>query len=137
MAKDIFHNIVKAALEKDGWTITHDPYVLETPQVDYKVDLGARKLIAATKEDQKIAIEVKSFLNISIVYSFHNALGQFLIYKLGLEEFEKDRVLYLALTKKAYLRLLKYEIIQKAMLNYQLKLIVFDEQKQKITLWKK
>jgi hypothetical protein len=28
MAKDIFHNQVKAALMKDGWTITHDPFVL-------------------------------------------------------------------------------------------------------------
>jgi XisH protein len=26
MAKDIFHEIVKEALIKDGWTITHDPY---------------------------------------------------------------------------------------------------------------
>ncbi len=24
-AKDIFHNTVRLALEKDGWTITHDP----------------------------------------------------------------------------------------------------------------
>jgi XisH protein len=26
MAKDIYHDIVKRALQKDGWTITHDPY---------------------------------------------------------------------------------------------------------------
>jgi hypothetical protein len=24
-AKDIFHDAVKIALQKDGWTITHDP----------------------------------------------------------------------------------------------------------------
>ena len=24
-AKDIFHDIVKRALQKDGWVITHDP----------------------------------------------------------------------------------------------------------------
>ncbi|WP_287356852.1 element excision factor XisH family protein, partial [Moorena sp. SIO3B2] len=28
MAKDIFHNTVKIALQKDGWLITHDPYQL-------------------------------------------------------------------------------------------------------------
>lgn len=28
MAKDIFHDTVKLALQKDGWTITHDPYRL-------------------------------------------------------------------------------------------------------------
>lgn len=28
MAKDLFHNTVKTALQKDGWQITHDPYQL-------------------------------------------------------------------------------------------------------------
>ena len=28
MAKDIYHEIVKQALIKDGWTITNDPYFL-------------------------------------------------------------------------------------------------------------
>jgi hypothetical protein len=28
-AKDIYHDHVKEALEKDGWTITDDPYKLE------------------------------------------------------------------------------------------------------------
>ena len=32
MAKDIFHDAVKYALEKDGWTITHDPYLLKNKQ---------------------------------------------------------------------------------------------------------
>jgi hypothetical protein len=26
MGKDIYHNQVKMALQKDGWLITHDPY---------------------------------------------------------------------------------------------------------------
>ena len=29
MAKDIYHQIVRDALENDGWTITHDPYAIE------------------------------------------------------------------------------------------------------------
>ncbi len=28
-AKDTFHAIVKTALQKDGWLITHDPYPLQ------------------------------------------------------------------------------------------------------------
>ncbi len=27
-AKDAFHEVVKTALQKDGWQITHDPYNL-------------------------------------------------------------------------------------------------------------
>ena len=29
MAKDLYHNAVRNALIKDGWTITHDPLRLE------------------------------------------------------------------------------------------------------------
>lgn len=29
MAKDIYHNLVRDALENDGWIITHDPYYLQ------------------------------------------------------------------------------------------------------------
>ncbi|MFN4254686.1 MAG: element excision factor XisH family protein [Saprospiraceae bacterium] len=29
MARDIFHQEVREALEKDGWTITHDPVPIE------------------------------------------------------------------------------------------------------------
>lgn len=28
MAKDLFHDVVRHALEKDGWTITDDPLFL-------------------------------------------------------------------------------------------------------------
>jgi XisH protein len=27
MARDIYHEHVKEALIKDGWTVTHDPYL--------------------------------------------------------------------------------------------------------------
>jgi hypothetical protein len=40
-ARDIYHNQVKNALIKDGWTITHDPLKLEIGSKDLFVDLGA------------------------------------------------------------------------------------------------
>ncbi|MCP4701964.1 MAG: hypothetical protein GY862_34660 [Gammaproteobacteria bacterium] len=63
-AKDMYHYVVKTALEKDGWTITDDPLII---QVDQKrslyIDLGAENLLAAEKTGQKIAVEIKSFLH--------------------------------------------------------------------------
>jgi hypothetical protein len=57
MAKDIYHQIVKQALIKDGWTITQDPYlVARINKKPYEVDLGAEKFIAAMKGSNKIAI---------------------------------------------------------------------------------
>jgi XisH protein len=46
-----------------------------------QIDLGAEKLIAAEKDNQKIAVEIKSFLRTSKITDFYNALGQFLPYK--------------------------------------------------------
>ena len=95
-AKDATHDIVKRALEKDGWTITHDPYYLKVGGVEMYIDLGAEVMLAAERGTQKIAVEVKSFLGASSISEFHTALGQFINYRLALEDREKDRTLYLA-----------------------------------------
>ena len=47
-AKDKFHNVVKTALQKEGWQITHDPYTLRIEGIaDLYIDLAAQKLVAA------------------------------------------------------------------------------------------
>ena len=63
-AKDIYHDLVKNALIKEGWVITHDPYYIKYEQ-DFRmyIDLGAEKVIAAIRDNKKIAIEIKSFLD--------------------------------------------------------------------------
>lgn len=94
--KDLFHQAVRRALEKDGWTITHDPLPLKLGTLKLEVDLGADKPIAAQKENQKIAVEVKSFLRTSKITEFYHAFGQYFPYKVGLQKLEPDRILYLA-----------------------------------------
>ena len=96
MAKDIFHDIVKKALIKEDWVVTDDPLRLKVGVISFQVDLGAEKVIGAEKAGQKIAVEIKSFLNPSTITDFYNALGQFLSYRLALEKNESDRILYLA-----------------------------------------
>ncbi len=61
LAKDLVYQAAKNALIKDNWLITHDPYTISFGGVNMAVDLGAEKLIAATKDHQKIAVEIKSF----------------------------------------------------------------------------
>lgn len=57
MAKDRFHNAVRTALEKQGWTITADPLEMSVGDVDFEIDLAADMLAG-----EKIAVEIKSFI---------------------------------------------------------------------------
>lgn len=47
MAKDLYHDKVKNALEKEGWVITDDPFVFRLDKVSFRMDLGAEKMISA------------------------------------------------------------------------------------------
>ena len=65
--RDIFHNAVRHALEKDGWCITQYSLHIDLIDIEIYIDLGAEKLLAAERNNEKIAVEVKSFLGNSTV----------------------------------------------------------------------
>jgi len=45
-AKDLYHEAVKNALIKDGWTITADPYPIEFEDAELYPDLAIEKYIS-------------------------------------------------------------------------------------------
>ncbi len=136
-AKDIVHEIVREALEKDGWVITHDPLFLRVSEnIGMFLDLAANKVIIANRETLKIAVEVKSFVGLSAVTDFHLAIGQFLNYRLALEELEADRILYLAIPDDIYHNFFQDSFIQKVIDNYSIKLLIINPQQGEIILWK-
>jgi len=102
MAKDLYHDNFRKALEKEGWTITHDPYPLRVGRIGYEVDFGAEKLIAAEKGNEKIAVELKSFSGPSDVNEFHRAVGQFNDYFVALEVVEPGRALFLGVPEDVW-----------------------------------
>ena len=134
-ARDIFHQAVKNALIKDGRTITHDPLSLSIGGVEMFIDLGAEELIAAEKNGQKIAVEIKSFAGPSNISEFHTALGQFLDYEQALEEQEPDRVLYLAVPVDVYDTFFILQFIQTAIRRHQLRLAIYDPEQEVIVRW--
>lgn len=56
MAKDIYRDTVRTALQKDGWTITNDPLKLTIGNRSVYVDLEAEKLLAAGIPKDKIVL---------------------------------------------------------------------------------
>ncbi|WP_369817789.1 element excision factor XisH family protein [Planktothricoides sp. SR001] len=101
-AKDIYHDAVRNALIKEGWTITDDPLILSIGKRDLFVDLGAEKLITAEKDHQKIAVTIKSFIGKSRIDDLEKALGQYILYDEIMMDKQENRMLYLAIKKSAY-----------------------------------
>ncbi|MFQ5615177.1 MAG: XisH family protein [Anaerolineales bacterium] len=137
MAKDIFHEAVKIALGKDGWTITHDPLYVEALGFNVRIDLGAERLIGAQKNGEKIAVEVKSFTSPSGVSQFHTALGQFLNYHDALADEEPDRQLFLAIPADAYETTFMIPFVERAIHRYQIMFLVYDPGQEVIVSWHK
>jgi predicted RecB family endonuclease len=134
-AKDKFHDIVKTALEKDGWIITDDPLYINFGGVQMYVDLGAEKLIAAEKNGEKIAVEIKSFIGASAISDFHTAFGQFLNYRTVLREKDSGRALYLAVNIETYNDFFMLPFTQLQIKEYQIKIIIYDVDTEEIVRW--
>jgi len=135
MVKDFYHEHVKRALEKDGWEITNDPYILESGKIKYQVDLGAEKLFGASKGKEKILVEVKSFVGTSDVNEFHRAVGQYVDYFVVLDEVEPDRVLFLAVPVFTWETFFQEKAIQKALKFINAKVLIYNPITEKIEKW--
>ncbi|MFN4253952.1 MAG: element excision factor XisH family protein [Saprospiraceae bacterium] len=135
MARGIFHQNVREALEKDGWTITHDPLILQAGERKVRVDLGAERLIVAEKGAEKIAVEIKSFLDDSILTDFHRALGQSILYLFAIEKSKTDRVLFTAIPSDAFEELMSDEFYIELSRRENIRYLVFDPLKNVIVKW--
>ena len=137
MARDLFHQVVKDALIKDGWNITHDPFPVDYGDVQMQIDLGAERLLAATKDTEIIAVEIKSFINPSNISEFHTAVGQYLNYRRALRAQEPNRILYLAVPSQTYNEFFRLRFIQEGVEEYQIYLLIYDIEERSIVKWTK
>jgi hypothetical protein len=134
-AYDTFHEAVKRGLTKDGWTITDDPLRIEIGLLNVYVDLGAERLIAAERASERIAVEVKSFIGPSLLTDFHLALGQFLNYRNALRARDPGRALYLAVPVSTYDEFFWHVLIQQALRDFSVRLILYDPEKETLERW--
>jgi XisH protein len=130
--KDAYHDSVRNALEKDGWTVTHDPLTLRLEDVKFYVDLGAEKIIEPTK---KVAVEIKVFGGLSFLNEFEKAVGQYLIYEQFLQELFPERVLFLAVSHDIFEASFSLPSIRAVISKRSIKILVFDAIKEEIIKW--
>lgn len=135
-AKDIYHNTVKKALIRDGWTITHDPLRIRLARGrNLFVDLGAERLLAAERGTEKIAVEVKSFIGPSDMKNLEEAVGQFVLYARLLKRYYPEHTLYLAITEATRLTIFEEEAGQTLLEDGIIQLVIFDPTEEAIVQW--
>lgn len=134
-AKDIYHDALKNALIKDGWIVTDDPLHIKWGQKDMYVDLGAKKLLAAQKAENKIAVEIKSFVSPSEIKDLKDAIGGFVLYRAVMTRVEPERTLYLAVRDNVYDALFQEPIGTLLVESENIYLIVFNVDKKEIVQW--
>lgn len=132
---DLYHNVVRVALVKDGWKITHDPLTIEFEDLTVYADLGAEKIIAARKLEQKIAVEIKVFRSPSPVTELERAIGQYYLYSTFIAKKESDRALYLAIPERIYNNFFQRPSIQVFIKERQISFFVFNPEQEEIVKW--
>jgi hypothetical protein len=134
-AKDLYHAAVKTALIKDGWLILADPYRIQYKDVDLYADLAAERPIAAEREGQKIVVEIKSFVGRSPMTDFHNAVGQYAVYRSLIQATEPTYQLYLTIDDITYENFFTREGIAFIIRTSQIFLLVVNIDQQEIVQW--
>lgn len=134
-AKDIYHDTVKRALIKDGWTITKENLQLTWGGTRTYIDIIADEVFTAEKDGRKIAVEVKSFIGKSNLSEFEKAIGQFIIYRIAMRREDPDRQLLIAVGEKIYNRFFLHPDVIELIESEDLKVLVFDEAKEVIVRW--
>ena len=135
MARDKIHTPVKEALIDDGWLVTDDPLYMKVGNLPIFIDLGAERVFGAEKDDERIAVEVKTFGNPSFITALYEAVGKYVVYRKALRLEESDRTLYLAMPEDVYIRYSAEPLFIGTLEDENVNLILFETDIEKITKW--
>ncbi|HMQ32982.1 MAG TPA: element excision factor XisH family protein [Chloroflexaceae bacterium] len=136
-ARDVYHNAVKAALIADGWTITAEDYTIPVGLQRVYIDLQAeRELITAQQGNQKIAVEVKSFIGASTVKDLRDAIGQYIMYRSVLSRLDPGRVPYLAIDSETAQTTFVEPLAEYLVTDQQVLLVIVDIAAERIVEWR-
>lgn len=131
-AKDRYHDRLKNALIKDQWRITDEQVKLKMGERRLWIDLEAEHQTERTL----ILVEVKEMVSPSQVDDLANSVGQYLMYRVALENKNIQIPLYMAVSTTTLRGILSEEIGQLMIERFQISLIIFDPDSEVITEWR-
>jgi hypothetical protein len=130
-ALDHYHNTVKRALIKDGWTISDDPLSIHLPERNLFIDLRAEKV----SDRLSVILEIKGFGAASQIEALASAIGKYNLYQAALAFAGNYDPLYLAVPIAAYNGIISETIGQRLIAQEDVKLLVFDPESEELIQW--
>jgi hypothetical protein len=134
--RNVDHEAVRAALIADGWTITDDPLILEFGLRQMYVDLAfQRAIVTAAKAEEKIAVEIQSFVSPSALSDFYRCIGQYMVYRSIMARMQPDRTLYIAISNTTAEGIWSEPLGELLRKEINIPLLIFDPEQRKVTQW--
>jgi hypothetical protein len=133
--RDLYHDLVKNALRKDGWRITHDVLPLKRREESDAGALWATQLLAADKDERKIAVAINSFVGHSELTDLAQAWGQLALSRSKVRTVEAGRVFYLAVRQATYNACCTGPDGALLLERQHVQLLVFDPRTESIVRW--
>jgi hypothetical protein len=131
-AKDHFHDTVKRALVKDGWTITGEQVKIIVEDRNLFVDIEVTNATSGLV----VLIEVKELDNVpSPVEALASAVGKYFLYRWALDDSGISIPLYLAVSRATFHGILSEKLGMLSVDQGNILLAVFDPEREEIVQW--
>jgi hypothetical protein len=133
--QDLYHDVVRDALRKDGWRITHTALQLKARAESRVGELWEGPWLIADKDERKIAVAVSSFVGHSSPADITQTWGQLALSRPHLHAMDADRVVYLAIRQATYSACFGGTEGDLLLKKEHMQLIVFDPRAEVIVQW--
>ena len=127
--------VIANALAKDGWTISHEPF-LPPPLVHGDIENSVvERAILACRGGEKIALIPLEIDDSSDLDSVYEAIGGHALLRSLMTRSESDRLVYIAVSKEGASVILCRPSIMKALGDLQMPFVICDREKRRILRW--
>jgi hypothetical protein len=131
-ALDHFQPVVVHALQKAGWQITESPFTLRVDKRNLFIDIKAQ---STTDAREIIVVEIKGFEGQSQIHNLEEAIGQYVIYRVLMEDLGYDFPLYLAVPQATYELVFLERVGRVIQQSLHVKIIVIDSDREEVARW--
>jgi len=134
-AQDLYHDVVRDALRKDGWRITHTALQLKARAESSAGEPWEGPWLIADKDERKVAVAVNSFVGHSSPEDLTQMWSQLALARPQLRAMNADRVVYLAVRQATYNACFGGTEGDLLLAKEHMQLLVFDPRAEVIVQW--